>query len=56
MEELKVRIKQLEKELELERKKNVAESSLQKREKIATMSDKVVDDNPYRLVTLKDIL
>jgi hypothetical protein len=45
-QELELRIKELEKQLELERKKH--ESSRPVREKIAQMSSEVVDYNPYR--------
>jgi predicted Holliday junction resolvase-like endonuclease len=44
--ELELRIKELEKQLELETKKH--ESSRPVREKIAQMSSEVVDYNPYR--------
>ncbi len=46
MEDLKKRIAELEKELQLEKSKN--ESSSIARPKISQMSSEVVDSNPYR--------
>jgi hypothetical protein len=46
MKELVLKVKELEKQLELERQKH--ESVQPVREKIVQMSSEVVDSNPYR--------
>jgi hypothetical protein len=46
MKELVLKVKELEKQLELERQKHESVQSV--REKIVQMSSEVVDSNPYR--------
>ncbi|CAG2103454.1 unnamed protein product [Medioppia subpectinata] len=54
MDELRKRIQELEKELQNERQSKESANEEKRRQKIQTMSDEVVDSNPYsRLMALK---